>query len=82
MSFVERLATEMPLLTGLATGYFLVVDLIQLPSLYITAAEFPFAFFLSVVGLALFGSFIGAIVGMTLNVIMDPEFLDRYLRGE
>jgi hypothetical protein len=82
MNRIDKFIADLPLLTGLAVGSLFVIDLIQLPSLYITAALFPFAFFLSVVGIALFGSFIGAITGMALNVIMDPYFLDKYLNGE
>lgn len=82
MKRIEGFVRSLPLISGLSVGFLLVVDLMLLPSVYTMAGLYPLAFFFAIIGIALFGSFVGAIVGITLNVMLEPGFLDNYLRGE
>jgi membrane associated rhomboid family serine protease len=81
MTALERAIMEMPTVAGISIGFLLAVYLFLLPSIYTMAGLYPLAFAFAALGVAFFCSFIGAIVGITLNVILEPDFFKKYMES-
>jgi len=72
---------QMPLVIGLVGGYVLALYIFLIPSMLILASDFPLAFWLASIGIAFFSSFMGAFIGVGMNVLMGKDFFDTYMKG-
>ena len=82
MNKTDEVANSIPHLAGIIVGLTLSIYFLILPSSFTLAGTYPLAFLFEAVGIAMFSSFTGAIVGIALNVLLEADFLDRYMRGE